>query len=294
MQKAKKRPASYHPKGNQEKISDQNRFSLKDSPTSCTDESNEEAERQDEVVRESSDNILEDDLASQIVREIQKSTTELNIKSRSLPKLGRGSEKSVFGAAALRFSMKKSKKRNVDEIPYQVDETNGHDTNVEVVNIQDVEREESDQIQHEERMEENSDDVIVETEQSKDPAEILLPKRREKKGGGGGFGDLFRSRSGKIAEPNHVETDHHEENNEDVLDTEDHRERSHSMKNNRDRKGGAGGLGEIFRSRSGKIAEPDRIENEDQDAMVNGDDPREDQTKTKREKRGGGIGDMFR
>merc|ERR1712032_305801 len=66
------------------------------------------------------------------------------------------------------------------------------------------------------------------------------------------------------------------------------------MKNNRDRKGGAGGLGDIFRSRSGKIAEPDQIENEDQDAMVNGDDPSEDQTKTKREKRGGGIGDMFR
>ena len=297
MQKAKKRPASYHPKGNQDKIPDQNRFSLKDSPTSCTDESNEEAERQDEVVRESSDNILEDDLASQIVREIQKSTTELNIKSRSLPKLGRGSEKSVFGAAALRFSMKKSKKRNVDEIPYRVDETNGHDTNVEVVNIQDVEKDESDQIQHEERMDENSDEVIVETEeQKKDPAESLVPKRREKKGGGGGFGDLFRSRSGKIGEPNQVETDHHEEYNEDLLDTEDHRERSQSMKNNRDRKGGAGGLGEIFRSRSGKIGEPEHIENEDQDAMVNGEDTREGSSsmKSKREKRGGGIGDMFR
>ena len=297
MQKAKKRPASYHPKGNQEKVAHQNRFSLKDSPTSCTDESNEEAERQDEVVTESSDNILEDDLASQIVREIQKSTTELNIKSRSLPKLGKGSERSVFGAAALRFSMKKSKKRNVDEIPYRVDETNGHDANVEVVNIHDVEREESDQIQHEERMDENSDEVIVETEdQSKDPSESLVPKRREKKGGGGGFGDLFRSKSGKIGETNQVETDHHQEYNEDVLDTEDHRERSQSMKTNRDRKGGAGGLGEIFRSKSGKIGEHQQIENEDHDAMVNGEDTREvsNSMKSKREKRGGGIGDMFR
>ena len=286
IQKTKKRPASYHPKGNQEKIVEQNRFSLKDSPTSCTDESTEEVDKPDEVVNESNDNILEEDLASQIVREIQKSTTELNIKSRSLPKLGKSSDKSVFGAAALRFSMKKSKKRNVDEIPYQVDETNGHDTNVSVVNIQDVENE-SVQIQTEGRIEENSE-AIVETETMRDPIESSMPKRREKKG----FGDLFRSRSGKIAEPNQVEAaDHLEESNEDVLDNEDHRERSHSLANNRERKG----LGEsLFRSKSGKIGEQDQIENEE--TMVNGEDQGEgsNSVKTKREKRGGGIGDMFR
>ena len=288
MQKAKKRPASYHPKGNQERVPEQNRFSLKDSPRSTTDESNEEVEQQEEVVGEPAEQILEDDLAFQMVREIQKSTTELNVKSRSLPKLGKGSEKSVFGAAALRFSMKKSKKRNVEEIGDQVEETNGHNHDAEAVNNQDVEREKSDPTQTEENADESSEIVLTEA----NPHETSVAKKRgEKKPG---FGDLFRSRSGKLGASDQIEGDRLEESSEDVLHTGDPRERSLSMRSSRDKGGGAGGLGEMFRSKSGKVGEleSDQKDHQDNDTIVNGEGSHP--IKSKGEKRGGGIGDMFR
>merc|ERR1711915_312266 len=67
------------------------------------------------------DEQVHDDLATKIVREIQKSTTELNIKSQSMPKLNsnktnnRAAISSVFNGGGLRMSMKKSKKKGEKE-----------------------------------------------------------------------------------------------------------------------------------------------------------------------------------
>jgi hypothetical protein len=71
--------------------------------------------------RLSSSEDVSDDLATQIVREIQKSTTELNFKSQSMPKLNsnkannKSSIPSMLGGGGLRMSMRKSKKKEIKE-----------------------------------------------------------------------------------------------------------------------------------------------------------------------------------
>merc|ERR1711892_42136 len=71
--------------------------------------------------RLSSSEDVSDDLATQIVREIQKSTTELNFKSQSMPKLNsnktnnKSSISSVLSGGGLRMSMRKSKKKEIKE-----------------------------------------------------------------------------------------------------------------------------------------------------------------------------------
>merc|ERR1712013_934184 len=75
--------------------------------------------KEDDKLSSSED--VSDDLATQIVREIQKSTTELNFKSQSMPKLSsnklqnKNSISSVLGGRGLRMSMRKSKKKETKE-----------------------------------------------------------------------------------------------------------------------------------------------------------------------------------
>ena len=75
--------------------------------------------KEDDKLSSSED--VSDDLATQIVREIQKSTTELNFKSQSMPKLNsnklqnKNSISSVLGGGGLRMSMRKSKKKETKE-----------------------------------------------------------------------------------------------------------------------------------------------------------------------------------
>merc|ERR1712083_1155891 len=67
---------------------------------------------------ESAKNTVNEDLAQQIVREIRKSTTELNERSKSLPKLNSGKSddknttSSIFGSGNMRLSMRKARKKS--------------------------------------------------------------------------------------------------------------------------------------------------------------------------------------
>eukprot|EP00092_Neocalanus_flemingeri_P012677 GFUD01013661.1.p1 GENE.GFUD01013661.1~~GFUD01013661.1.p1 ORF type:complete len:1234 (+),score=333.98 GFUD01013661.1:335-3703(+) len=134
--------------------------------------------------RLSSSEDVSDDLATQIVREIQKSTTELNFKSQSMPKLNSNKDKvhnknpisSVFTAGGIRMSMRKSKKKEIKEEDITSSSCN-EDNEKESTNVN-----------------ESSTDIATNEEHLHDtrPRSHSLHQKREKKST---FGDIFGMRS---------------------------------------------------------------------------------------------------
>ena len=222
VQKAKNRHSSFHPKkdGEHKEDKDTNDTEFnKDYNNASQNDSNEETMKEQDVVDECLENIQDDDLAAKIVREIQKSTTELNIRSKSLPKLSKASEKSAFGAAAMRFSIKKSKKKDKkkdDETIHDVDQMNGEHIAVDVM-VKDVT-----QLNGvcEDEVEIEANDIEPDTIETENTIEAnglheasnpemdeqrlrsqSMTSKREKKAGGPGLGDMFRMRTGSRGRP---------------------------------------------------------------------------------------------
>eukprot|EP00090_Calanus_glacialis_P027954 TRINITY_DN4457_c0_g1_i1.p1 TRINITY_DN4457_c0_g1~~TRINITY_DN4457_c0_g1_i1.p1 ORF type:complete len:1674 (-),score=340.16 TRINITY_DN4457_c0_g1_i1:2371-7392(-) len=132
--------------------------------------------------RISSSEDVSDDLATQIVREIQKSTTELNFKSQSMPKLNsnkannKSAISSVFPAGGLRMSMRKSKKKSIKEEDPVSSSCNEDDVNESnIVNQDSVDIQTNEEGLHDSR-----------------PRSHSLHQKREKKST---FGDIFGMRS---------------------------------------------------------------------------------------------------
>jgi len=162
--------------------------------------------------RLSSTEDVSDDLATQIVREIQKSTTELNFKSQSMPKLNsnknpnKNNISSVFASGGIRMSMRKSKKKEIKEEDPTSSSCN-EDNEKESKNENEV-----------------SEDIATDHEHIHDsrPRSHSLHQKKEKKST---FGEMFGIRSSSrdrkqarrpISEGNIKNSEEHQNGNEDT------------------------------------------------------------------------------